>query len=151
MKHQGGCHCGQFTFQTELEPMLVVQCNCSNCRKMTGSINLGCLYAATEIETSGETNSYEFTGGSGYNNTAHFCTNCYVRVMMQPAKEVMEGMVGLPLGTFENAKSISPKIQIWTSEKLDFLTKPDSGVEESFEDSGIPERLMAVLANMEDR
>ena len=70
---------------------------------------------------------------------------------MHPAKQVMEGMVGLPLGTFGNAKSISPKIQIWTSEKLDFLTKPNSGVEESFEDSGIPERLMAVLANMEDR
>ena len=70
---------------------------------------------------------------------------------MHPAKQVMEGMVVLPLGTFGNAKSISPKIQIWTSEKLDFLTKPNSGVEESFEDSGIPERSMAVLTNMEDR
>ena len=51
MKHQGGCHCKQFSFKTDVDPMLVVQCNCKSCRRLTGSINIGCLYADTEIDS----------------------------------------------------------------------------------------------------
>ena len=59
MKHKGGCHCNQFSFQTDMDPMPFVQCNCKNCHRITGSIAIGCLYGATEMEFSGETNLYE--------------------------------------------------------------------------------------------
>jgi hypothetical protein len=62
----------------------------------------------------------------------------------------MEGMVGIPLGLFNTAKDLSPKAEIWTSEKLPFLGT-DQCISESFEDSGIAERLMAMLEKMEDR
>ena len=73
--------------------MLIIQCNCMNCRKLSGSYQLGCLYAVTEITQSGETDIYQFEGGSGYLNTAHFCKKCHVRCKTHPAPEVMEGMV----------------------------------------------------------
>ena len=38
MKHQGGCHCKQVSFKTVVDPMLVVQCYCKSCRRLTGSI-----------------------------------------------------------------------------------------------------------------
>jgi len=150
LKHQGSCLCGQFQFQSDLDPMLIIQCNCMNCRKLSGSYQLGCLYAVTEITQSGETDIYQFEGGSGYLNTAHFCKKCHVRCKTHPAPEVMEGMVGIPLGLFNTAKDLSPKAEIWTSEKLPFLGT-DQCISESFEDSGIAERLMAMLEKMEDR
>ena len=48
MKHQGGCNFKQLSLKTDFDPMLVVQCNCKSCRRLTGSINIGCLYADTE-------------------------------------------------------------------------------------------------------
>ena len=62
----------------------------------------------------------------------------------------MEGMVGIPLGIFDTAKNLSPKAEIRTSEKLPFL-KTDDCVSESFEDSGIAERLTALLENLDNR
>ena len=64
MKHTGGCLCGQYSFATELDPMLVIQCNCTKCRKLSGSYQIGCLYSVEEIEEKGATTSYEFEGGS---------------------------------------------------------------------------------------
>ena len=64
MKHTGGCLCGQYKFETELDPMLIIQCNCSKCRKLSGSYQIGCLYSEDEIQESGETEVYEFAGGT---------------------------------------------------------------------------------------
>ena len=33
----GGCHCGQITYEAELDPQRVVICHCSDCQKLTGS------------------------------------------------------------------------------------------------------------------
>ena len=92
MKHKGGCHCNQFSFETDMHSMLIVQCNCKNCRCITGTIAIGCLYGETEIDFSGENNVYEFVGGSGFINKAHFSTKCHIRVFNRPAPEIMECM-----------------------------------------------------------
>ena len=49
----------------------------------------------------------------------------------------MEGMVSTPMGCFENAADLSPKVEIWSEEKLPFLSKSDC-VLEYFEGNGIP-------------
>tara|TARA_Y100000385_G_scaffold85110_1_gene87320 strand:+ start:275 stop:667 length:393 start_codon:yes stop_codon:yes gene_type:complete len=130
--------------------MLIIQCNCTKCRKLSGSYQIGCLYSVEEIHEKGDTSSYEFEDGSGFINTVHFCIHCHVRCKTHPAAEIMEGMVGIPLGIFDTAKNLSPKAEIWTSEKLPFL-KTDDCVSESFEDSGIAERLTALLENLDNR
>ena len=97
-----------------------------------------------------DSKSYAFEGGIGFINTVHFCIHCHARCKTYPAAEIMEGMVGIPLGIFDTAKNLSPKAEIWTSEKLPFL-KTDDCVSESFEDSGIAERLTALLENLDNR
>ena len=54
-------------------------------------------------------------------NTVHFVTRLHVRYKTNPAPEVMEGMVVIPIGIFDTAKELPPKAEIWTSEKLLFL------------------------------
>ena len=150
MKHTGSCLCGQYNFETELDPMHFIQCNCTKCRKLSGSYQIGCLYSVEEIQEKGDTSSNAFEGGSGFINTAHFCIHCHARCKTHPEAEIIEGMVGMPLGIFDTTKNLSPKAEIWTSEKLPFL-KTDDCVSESFEDSGITERLTALPENLDNR
>ena len=150
MKHTGSCLCGQYNFETELDPMHFIQCNCTKCRNLSGSYQIGCLHSVERIQEKGDTSSYAFEGGSGFINTVHFCIHCHPRCKTHPAAEIMEGMVGIPLGIFDTAKNLSPKAEIWTSEKLPFL-KTDDCVSESFEDSGIAEPLTALPENLDNR
>ena len=150
MKHTDSCLCGQYSFEAILDTMLFIQCNCTKCRKLSGSYQIGCLYSVEEIQEKGYTSSYAFEGGSGFINTVHFCIHRHARCKTHPAAEIMEGTVGIPLGIFDTAKNLSPKAEIWTSEKLPFL-KTDDCVSESFEYSGIAERLTALPENLDNR
>ena len=95
MKHSGSCHCKAVTFETDLDPMLVYQCNCNNCRRLTGGLRVACMYATDEIEFSGETDVYTYSGGSGMNIYAHFCKICgYVmRMYITNSKQWMALLV----------------------------------------------------------
>ena len=128
--------------------MLVIQSNCKSCRCLTGSKNIECLYADTEVDFEGETNVYEFAGGSGFINKASFCSKCNLRVYSQPDPEVMECMVSMPLGCFNNTNELGPKVKIWSEGKLTFLSKSEC-ILESFEVNGIPVRFNALLSSLE--
>ena len=52
-----------------------------------------------------------------------------------PAPEVMEGMVSITLGCFNNTNELAPKVEIWSEEKLAFLSKSEC-VLEAFEGNG---------------
>ena len=53
VNHTGKCHCGNVTFETDLDPMLSMQCNCSSCRNLTGSVNMGMYYQEDEVSFQG--------------------------------------------------------------------------------------------------
>ena len=130
--------------------MLVVQYNGKSFKRLTASINIGCLYANTEFDFEGETNVYEFAGGSGFINKAYFYSKCNIRVYNKPAHEVMASMVSMLLDCFNNTNELAPKVEIWSEEKLAFLSKSEC-VLEAFEGNGIAERLNAPLSSLESR
>jgi Glutathione-dependent formaldehyde-activating enzyme len=37
MKVTGGCHCGQITYEAEIDPATVRVCHCTDCQKLTGT------------------------------------------------------------------------------------------------------------------
>ena len=106
------------------------------------------MYAEDEITIKGATDSYVYKGGSGYENRAFFCKNCHVRIATR--NDIMDGMVEVPLGTFDKANSLRPKLEIWRDEKLD-MVEDIKGVVGRFKDSGISERLNALLDVLENR
>ena len=62
----------------------------------------------------------------------------------------MEGMVSIPLDSFNNTNELAPKVEVWSEEKPAFLSKSEY-VFKAFEGNGIPERLNALLASLESR
>ena len=59
-------------------------------------------------------------------------------------------MVSIPLGYFNNTSELAPKVEIWSEEKLTFLSKSEC-ILETFESNGMPERLNALLSSLESR
>ena len=37
MKIEGHCHCGQITFEAEVDPTALTICHCTDCQTLTGS------------------------------------------------------------------------------------------------------------------
>ena len=55
----------------------------------------------------------------------------------------------MPIGCFDNVKQLKPKLEIWTSEKLSWL-EDDGCIQLRIADSGMQERLEAMLAKLND-
>ena len=148
MKYKGQCHCGDVKCETDLEPMLSYNCNCNSCRRISGSIGMRGLYALEEITFTGKTSEYVYKGGSGGNIYYHSCPKCNTGVYA--TFDYMEGVMGVPMGVFDHASEFSPKLEIWTSTKLNWL-KDDGSIENRVEDSGVKERLIGLLESLENR
>ena len=85
IKHQGGCHCGEFSIKVELDPLIVTLCHCIKCRRLTGAVVSNCFYEMSEVQFEGETLLYDYIGGSG--KTVHHmfaltATPLYIELQM---------------------------------------------------------------------
>jgi hypothetical protein len=73
MKVTGGCHCGQITYEAEVDPATVGVCHCTDCQRLTGTAfrtNISSL-PGTFVLKSGTPRIYIKTAESG-NKRARF-------------------------------------------------------------------------------
>jgi hypothetical protein len=66
MKIEGGCHCGQITFEAEVETTKFGICHCSECQALTGTAFKTALpvSAANFVLLTGEPRTYVKTAGA---------------------------------------------------------------------------------------
>ena len=75
MKVTGGCHCGNITYEAEVDPATVRVCHCTDCRKLTGTAfraNIASLPGAFRL-TRGTPKIYIKTAESGTKRAHGFC------------------------------------------------------------------------------
>ena len=100
------------------------------------------------IIVSGDTDEYKHIGGSGGNVTTYFCKSCNTRV--EYFFDMFDVIVMVPIGCFDEVKSFEPKLEIWTKEKLSWMSDNGCFIDR-VQDMGVQERLMTLLASLEDR
>ena len=76
MKVQGSCHCGDVTYEAEVDPNSVHICNCTDCQKLTGSAFRITVHAPKFELTTGQPKVYVKTADSGSRRRHSFCPNC---------------------------------------------------------------------------
>ena len=110
----GGCACGGLRYELSAPPLMIYNCHCKNCQKITGS---GFTVAATVFEnalrfTRGEAKRVEWAADSGNERYGLFCGNCGSRIVngMKPTN----GMLSLRAGTFDDTSWVEPVGDIWT-------------------------------------
>ena len=114
MKIDGGCHCGNITYEAEVDPEKAAICHCTDCQSLSGTAFRTVVISLVDAFTllSGEPKMYAKTGSSGAKRIQAFCPDCGSQIY---ATSVGDGpkIYGIRLGTVRQRDELPPKRQIW--------------------------------------
>ena len=149
IKHTGSCYCRSITHSTEYDPMLVFNCHCLACKKLTGaSMGTVAVFYESEVKFEGDMKLFQLKGVSGNSVYKYFCENCGCRIMTKV--DLIEGLIYVDFGTFDDWNSFKPKVELWNEYKSDWVGEFDC-VSTVFEDNGTLERIQMCLENLDQR
>ncbi len=115
MQIDGACHCGQITYEAEIDPDKVVICHCTDYQTLSGTAFRTVVQTAEDGFTllSGEPKIYIKTGSSGAKRIQSFCAECGSPFY---STSVGDGpkIYNIRLGTVRQRDELPPKLQIWS-------------------------------------
>ena len=108
----GSCLCGAVKYNGNTDVKMVINCHCTDCQKVTGSVYGTMLFVSeNDIEVTGEVSEFSHPADSGNTLTKIFCNQCGSQVM---GKNTMrEGVIGLRAGTLDQKDLIAPQMNIF--------------------------------------
>ena len=82
--YTGGCACGAIRYEIDAEPLLMSDCQCRDCQRISGTGHGSYLSFAgrDKVKLSGEAQCRDTTGDSGNVKTRAFCPTCGSPVYM---------------------------------------------------------------------
>lgn len=121
---QASCQCGSVTAQIQdgAEPM-VVACHCTYCQKRSGSpFGTMAYYPEHFVNFAGEAREFSRPTDSGNTFTTGFCPNCGSTLYGKASG--FSGIVGVTLGTIENAVLPVPVRSVYEQSKHHWVAMP---------------------------
>jgi hypothetical protein len=119
MKIDGKCHCGQISYEAEIDPEKVYICHCTDCQTLSGSAFRWAVPVAKEDFKllTGTPKAYLKTAESGATSYQLFCPECASPLY---STSVGEGptFFNLRLGTAQQRAELRPKSQYWRRSAL---------------------------------
>jgi hypothetical protein len=120
MKVTGSCHCGQISYEAEVDPTSVRVCHCTDCQKLTGTAfraNIASLPRTFALK-SGTPKIYIKTAESGAKRAHAFCPDCGTPIYAA-APGPNPTTVGLRIGGLDQRAQFAPPFrQIWCRSAL---------------------------------
>lgn len=127
MKIDGGCHCGNITYEAEVDPDTATVCHCSDCQTFSGSAFRMVVRVPEENVNflSGTPKTYVKTAESGAKRVQAFCPDCGTSLY---STSVGEGpkLYGLRTGTARQRNELTPKMQIWRRSAQKWISDMES-------------------------
>jgi hypothetical protein len=119
MKVEGACHCGQVSYEAEVNPETVLLCNCTDCQVLTGSaFRLSVPAPSWSFRLlSGRPSTYVKTADSGTRRAHSFCPNCGTPVFACAADGVPP-TYSLRVGGLKQRHDLPPTIRTWCKSAL---------------------------------
>jgi hypothetical protein len=125
---EGGCHCGALHYEVSAAPLMVYNCHCKFCQKISGSaFNV----SATIVEkafafTRGLPAKIEWQSDMGTTRFGWFCGVCGSRIAQgsTPSK----GALSLRAGTLDDTSWVEPVGDIWTSSAQPWVRFVEGGL-----------------------
>jgi hypothetical protein len=121
MKISGACHCGNITYEAEVDPDKAGLCHCTDCQTLSGSAFRMSVPAAKEAFTlsGGQPKIYIKTAESGNKRAQAFCPECGTSIY---SAAVMDPQVfNIRLGTARERAVLRPKSQGWCRSARDWV------------------------------
>ncbi len=131
MTHAASCRCGQLRATVTGDPVRVSACHCLNCQKRSGSaFAVQARWPAEQVEVAGQSNTHVMVADSGNSATFHFCPDCGTDVYYVNDGK-FDGLIAIPLGTFDNPYFLGPRFSVWEERKHDWVEIIGGEVEHS--------------------
>ncbi|WP_417434074.1 GFA family protein [Hoeflea sp.] len=116
-KFTGGCLCGSVTYSCEIDPPLIMNCHCSDCRKAMGSVHATTMFVPeASVTIRGYPRTYNHGADSGSNMTKMFCENCGSQLFSKNTSR--PGGIGIRAGSVDDPSVIRPMMNIFLSSAL---------------------------------
>ena len=127
MKIDGGCHCGNITYEAEIDPENVVICHCTDCQTLSGSAfrTVAMSRPGTFTLRSGEPKIYVKIAESGANRQQAFCPKCGTPIF-STSEDSGPKIHGIRAGTIRQRNELVPKRQVWSRSQQHWLGELDS-------------------------
>jgi hypothetical protein len=119
MKVYGSCHCGQITYEAEVDPARVNLCLCTDCQMLSGSgyrVSVPAPAAKFRLLT-GRPKAYVKTADSGAKRRHAFCPNCGAPVSSSDDSDHPPSY-SLRVGCLVQRAQLPPKKRIWCKSAL---------------------------------
>lgn len=126
MKIDGGCHCGELTYEAEIDPQRIGICHCTDCQILSGTA----FRTAVRVPSDqfkllrGTAKTYTKTGGSGNPRIMAFCGTCGTQIYGTGVGEGAKQM-SLRVGTANQRADLKPVQQIWRRSAVNWLNDLD--------------------------
>jgi hypothetical protein len=123
MHVDGQCHCGQVTFEADIDPQAVSICHCKDCQVLTGSPFRATVFCSgSRIHTRGSPKIYAKTGDNGRIRYQHFCGECGSPLFSSGEGEHTDEW-GIRWGAIRQRASLRPTRQIWCRSAVPWLNE----------------------------
>ena len=121
MRVDGGCHCGRFHYEADIDPERVGICHCTDCQTLTGSAFRVTVQAPAERFTisGGEPSIYIKTADSGNKRAHAFCPDCGSPLYAAALENTPT--YSLRLGALNQRALLTPRRQIWCDRALPWV------------------------------
>ncbi len=123
MEIDGACHCGNITYEAEIDPDKVIICHCTDCQSLSGSAFRTVALSREDSFAlrSGTPKIYVKTAESGAAREQAFCPECG-----SPIYSTSQGdgpkVHGIRVGTIRQRNELIPKLQVWSRSEQHWLT-----------------------------
>lgn len=122
MKVDSSCHCGNITYEAEVDPEQVFICHCTDCQNLSASAFRTVVRVAEKdfALLSGSPKTYVKTAESGAKRAQAFCPDCGSAIY---ATSVGDGpkTLGLRVGCIRQCAELRPQRQFWTRSALGWI------------------------------
>ena len=119
MQVQGSCHCGNVSYEAEIDPGQVNLCNCTDCQILTGTafrVSVRAPRSGFRL-LKGELTAYVKTADSGTRRRHCFCRTCGTPVYAT-ADTDDPPTYALRVGCLRQRGSLPPKTRSWLKSAL---------------------------------
>jgi len=114
MHVDGSCHCGNITYEAEIDPSAVSICHCSDCQQLTGTayrVNVRVRKQDLTLR-GGKPKMYVKTAESGNKRAHAFCPECGTP-LFSTSTDADPQTYGLRVGTMRQRAQLPPQKQGW--------------------------------------
>ncbi|WP_083599182.1 GFA family protein [Shimia gijangensis] len=132
--YTGKCLCGEVSYVADGLPVVVAQCHCEECRRLSGTgHSVGVMFRSNAVSLSGDPNEFSYSSSKGSKVTKGFCSNCGSHIYGTNTRT--PDHLTLTLGTMDDTTGLEVQVVIFEQDKphwdrlgkdvVSFKTQPD--------------------------